>query len=234
MTTIGFSTGALALGDFQMGLDLVRGKQITAIELSALRVPELPKLMTMLPTLNLKQFSYIAIHAPSSFSADEEDSIVEQLAQVPKEYPIVMHPDTIHDSKKWAGFGAQLLIENMDRRKADGRTTKELSAWFDRLPDSRLCFDVAHAQHVDPTMTEAFQILAQFKTKICQVHISELDSSSRHFPISYSALQAFAEVTWKIRKDAPFIIESRIRKDEMESELKKVRSLTSAREPVPA
>ncbi len=155
MTRIGFSTGALALGDFQKGLDLVRGKRITAIEISALRTPELPKLMIALPTLDLKQFSYVAIHAPSSFSADEEESIAGQLTQVPDKYPIVLHPDTIHDYTKWTEFRGQLLIENMDRRKTDGRSAKELSAWFERLPDAKLCFDLAHAQHVDPTMTEA-------------------------------------------------------------------------------
>jgi hypothetical protein len=234
MTRIGFSTGALALGDFQMGLNLVRGKQINAIELSALRVHELPELMTALPNLDLKQFSYIAIHAPSQFSADQEDSLVMQLADAPHRYPIILHPDTIHDSTKWAAFGAQLVIENMDRRKRDGRTARELSAWFDRLPSARLCFDLAHAQQYDPTMTEAFQILAHFGSKICQVHISELDSASHHFPLSYSALQAFAEVAWDIPKSAAFIIESRISPEQIEAEFEKVCNLIADCEPIPA
>jgi hypothetical protein len=93
---------------------------------------------------------------------------------------------------------------------------------------------LAHAQHFDPTMTEAFQILAQFGDKVCQVHISELDSASHHFPLSYSALRAFSEVTQKIPRDAAFIIESRIRPDEIQAEFEKVCSLVAALELVPA
>jgi hypothetical protein len=233
MTKIGFSTGALALGDFQRGLDLVRGKPITAIELSALRVPELPGLINALPNLDLRQFSYIAIHAPSLFGAEEESAIVQMLKQVPRKFPIVVHPDTIHDLGKWAGFGEQLLIENMDRRKADGRTAKELSIWFAELPEAGLCLDIAHAQHFDPTMTEAFQILAKFASKIRQVHISELDSASRHFPLSTSAIQAFSEVTGRIPRDVPFIIESRIPPGNVDSEIEKVHNLISIFEPIP-
>jgi Xylose isomerase-like TIM barrel len=231
---IGFSTGALTLGDFRAGLELLRQRPIRAVELSALRVHELPSLIEALPSLDLTQFSYVAVHAPSHFSADEEISIVGQLRNLPSSFPIVLHPDTIHDCSKWHGFGPQLLIENMDRRKADGRTAKELLAWFDRLPSARLCFDLAHAQHFDPTMTEAFSILTQFTERIGQVHISELDSASRHFPLSYSAIQAFSEVTWKIPKDAVFIIESRIQPSDIEAEFQKVRSLISQLELIPA
>jgi hypothetical protein len=232
MTKIGFSTGALALGDFKVGLNLVRGKEINAVELSALRVRELPELMEALPNLQLKQFSYVAIHAPSLFSAEEEDAIVAHLKQVPNEYPIIVHPDTIHEYEKWGGFRDQLLIENMDRRKSDGRTAKELSAWFDRLPSARFCFDLAHARHFDSTMTEASLMISQFRERICQVHISELDSASHHFPLSYSAVRAFSEVSWNLPKTAAFIIESRVRPDDIGSELDKVRELISEPEPV--
>lgn len=234
MTRIGFSTGALALGDFQKGLSLVRHKQTSAIELSALRVRELPALVAALPKLDLKQFSYVAIHAPSFFDANEEGLIVDQLREIRDDFSIVLHPDTIHDFAKWAGFGARLLIENMDRRKTDGRTAKELSEWFDRLPDAGCCFDLAHAQHYDPTMTEAFQILAQFGKKIRQVHISELDSASHHFPLSHSAILAFSEVIGKVPANAAFIIESRIEPHEIDAEIEKVRNLVSQPEPVAA
>jgi hypothetical protein len=45
MRPIGFSTGALAKGDFRRGLDLQRRSGISAIELSALRDHELPHLL---------------------------------------------------------------------------------------------------------------------------------------------------------------------------------------------
>jgi len=49
MLTIGFSTGALARGDFVQGLRLLEDKHVEAVELSALRYTELPDILTKLP-----------------------------------------------------------------------------------------------------------------------------------------------------------------------------------------
>jgi rhodanese-related sulfurtransferase len=196
------------LGDFQEALRLMEGTSMTAVEISALRLPELPVLIGALPELDLGQFSYVSVHAPSRFSADEEDGVIALLRQIPVGRPIVVHPDTIHDSGKWAGFGSQLAIENMDRRKSDGRSAGELSRWFERLPDARLCFDLAHAHQCDRTMTEAFRILMKFRDRVCQLHISELDSAGHHFPLSYGSMQAFSEIASLIPPEAPAILES--------------------------
>jgi hypothetical protein len=48
MTTIGFSTGALARGDFVRGLRLLEKTQVGAVELSALRSIELPDMLAKL------------------------------------------------------------------------------------------------------------------------------------------------------------------------------------------
>ncbi len=208
MALIGFSTGALALGNFQEALRLMRGTSMTAVELSALRLPELPILIGAIPKLNLLQFGYVSVHAPSRFSVDEEGGVIELLRQIPRDWPIIVHPDTIHDSGKWARFGDQLALENMDRRKPDGRTAPELSRCFDLLQSSRLCFDLAHAHQFDRTMTEAFRILLRFGNRICQLHISELDSVGHHFPLSHGSIQAFSEIASFIPPDSPAIIES--------------------------
>jgi hypothetical protein len=208
MALIGFSTGALMLGNFQEALRLMRGTSMSAVELSALRLPELPGLIDALPKLDLEQFAYRSVHAPSRFSADEEDGVIELLSQIPKGWPIIVHPDTIHDADKWLGFGPQLAIENMDRRKSDGRSAGELYRWFDRLPDARLCFDLAHSHQCDRTMTEAFRILLKFRDRICQLHISELDSAGHHFPLSYGSIQAFSEISPQIPANSAVILES--------------------------
>jgi len=208
MAFIGFSTGALKLGDFQKALDLLQGVSTTAVELSALRLPELPVLVDALPKLDLSQFSYVSVHAPSRFSAEEEDGVIDLLRKIPVKWPIVLHPDTIQDSEKWTGFGNQLAIENMDRRKSAARDAEELCGWFEQLPNARLCFDLAHAHQCDRTMTEAFRILLKFRDRICQLHISELDSAGHHFPLSYGSMQAFSEVAPLIPAEAPAILES--------------------------
>jgi hypothetical protein len=208
MAYIGFSTGALELGDFQEALRLMHGTSMTAVELSALRLPELPALVNAFRELNLEQFSYVSVHAPSRFSAEEEDGVIELLRQIPSKRPIIVHPDTIHDFSKWIGFGGQLAIENMDRRKSLGRSAEELCPWFERLPNARMCFDMAHAHQCDRTMTEAFRILLKFKDRICQLHISELDSAGHHFPLSFGSIEAFSEVASLLPAGVPVILES--------------------------
>jgi hypothetical protein len=208
MLLIGFSTGAVALGDFERALVLMSSTSMTAVELSALRLPELPRLVEALPRLNLRQYSYVSVHAPSRFSESEEGSVVELLQKVPKNWPIILHPDTIYDCAKWREFGSQLAIENLDRRKELGRSAEELKYWFERLPEARLCLDLAHAHQVDRTMTEAYRILKTFKLKVCQLHVSELDSTGHHHPLSLGSMRAFTEIESMIPVDAAIILES--------------------------
>jgi len=208
MQLVGFSTGALAFGDFEKALELLRETSMTAVELSALRLPELPALLNVLPHLSLSKFSYISFHAPSRFSGDDEERVVELLHRVPTDWPIILHPDTIHDSGKWRAFGSQLAIENMDRRKELGRSAKELNYWFEKLPEARLCLDLAHVHQVDRTMTEAYRILKLFGERVCQLHVSELDSAGHHHPLSYGSMRAFAEVESMIPPQAAIILES--------------------------
>jgi hypothetical protein len=47
MALIGFSTGALKLGNFKQALHLMNGTSMTAGELSALRLHELPVLISL-------------------------------------------------------------------------------------------------------------------------------------------------------------------------------------------
>lgn len=72
MRTIGISTGALAFSDFRRALGMIRDCPIEAIELSALRQPELFPLLEALDTLDIARFRYIAIHAPSQLSPESK------------------------------------------------------------------------------------------------------------------------------------------------------------------
>lgn len=228
MNPIGFSTGALALGEFRTALGYLRSKDFSAVELSALRVPELPTLIENLPTLDLRQFSYIALHAPSRFTESEELEIVRLLSEAPFRGNIIVHPDAIHNYKLWLPFGNRLAIENMDRRKPDGRSADELAKWFQYLPEARFCLDLAHAQQWDTTMTETYIFLKLFSQRLCQVHISQLDSASHHFPLSTSSVRAFSELAWLIPSGIPYIIESRIKATEIDAEADKVRQVASS------
>ncbi len=79
MRYIGFSTGALAFGDFRLGLSFLARKPVHAVELSALREHELPSLMAALSELDLSQFTYVSVHAPSRLKTMRESEVAEAL-----------------------------------------------------------------------------------------------------------------------------------------------------------
>jgi hypothetical protein len=211
MRPIGFSTGAIAKGDFRRALQLLREFHLDTVELSALRVGELQPLITALPTIDLSSFKFVSIHAPSQFDWKSELAIVEALTQLAATtFPIVVHPDVLFTPQLWEPLGASLLIENMDKRKPVGRTVSELEHLFQKLPRAGFCFDIGHARQVDPSMTESVLILREFGDRLAEVHISEVNTSSRHDPISTSAARAFQSVSKYIPENIPVIIESLI------------------------
>jgi hypothetical protein len=228
MRPIGFSTGALARSDFRAALDSLQYRRVNAVELSALRYAELSPLLKALGTLNLRAYKHVGIHAPSCFDQTQEEEIASLLrGLVPSQWPIVMHPDTIHDYKIWEPFGSQLAIENMDRRKPTGRTLEELSRIFDKLPNAKLCFDIGHARQCDTTMTEAFRILTEFRDRITWMHISEVNTQSQHESLSFAAISSFMEVASLIPDPVPAILESRVAIEDIDAEIAKAEQALS-------
>ena len=209
MNAFGFSTGAVAFGDFQRALELLRPYHCGAMELSALRDHELRGLVEALPHLDLSGFRHVSIHAPSAFVNVSEEDAIRLLDRVAtRGYPIVLHPDAVANLRAWRHFGAGLLVENMDKRKRTGRTVGELTVSFDQLPDARLCFDIAHARQVDPTMSQAYLILRRFGGRIAQVHLSEVNVQGRHLKLTISSTFAYPRVLPLIPADVPVILES--------------------------
>jgi hypothetical protein len=214
---VGFSTGALAPGDVPRALALLAalhasrgsGGRPRAVELSALRLGELSPLLAALPGLDLAGFAHVSIHAPSRFDRAVEARVAEQLAAlVPAGFPVVLHPDAIHDFAVWRPLGRRLAIENMDRRKPLGRTALELGRVFDRLPEASFCFDVGHAHQVDRTMNDAYFLLRELGVRLTQVHVSEVTTRGRHDPISRSAVAAFRKVAAWVPEEVPILVEA--------------------------
>lgn len=222
---IGFSTGALALSDFHAGLAMNQAAGLNAVELSALRETEVADLVASLDELSLHGLEYISFHAPSSLQRMSERELVAQLQPVfHRGWPVIVHPDIIADFDLWAGLGDRILIENMDQRKPIGRNTKELRQVFSKLPDARFCFDIAHARQVDPTMSVAVEILLEFGDRLAELHISEVDSASRHVAISQMAMRSYQRISSLIPATTPVIIESMISQSEISHEVDAVRN----------
>jgi hypothetical protein len=224
MRPIGFSTGALAYADFARGLEMVHRHGLHVVELSALRQNELVPLLNAIPRLDLADFHYISVHVPSWFDPEWEATLYDRLrAEADRGWPIVVHPDAIYDFGLWRELGEAVCIENMDKRKPVGRTADELGSVFHQLPEATFCFDIGHARQVDLTMTEAYLILREFGSKLRQVHVSEVNSRSKHDALSYSSMVAFREVAQLIPEQVPLILETPVSENDIEAEIDKVR-----------
>ena len=176
--------------------------------------------MQQLGQLDLSRFQYISFHAPSAMEPSYEPTALELLKQVAaRKWPIVVHPDAMHTPSEWASLGQYLCIENMDKRKPIGQTATDLIKLFELLPNSSLCFDIGHARQVDPTMSEAWAILRKFRDKIKQLHVSEVNTQSKHDPISLESVLAFQKVSHLLPTEAPIILESRVEESEINEEI---------------
>jgi hypothetical protein len=221
---IGFSTGAIAYSDFRRGLRMLIDRHITVAEISALRMSEWEPLIQTLDHLDLTMFEYVSIHLPSAMNAAEEAVVVESLHSIQqRRFPLILHPDAIHDFGRWRELGASVCIENMDKRKLIGRSEAELGAIFQQLPEANLCFDIGHAAQVDTTMTEAYFILKSYRDRVTQVHVSEVNSRSKHDSLSYSTILSFRDVAHMIPAHVPIILETPVAPENMLAEMDKAR-----------
>ena len=224
MNRLGFSTGALAKGDFARGVTLQETSGATAVELSALREHELPVLVDHWRHLDLSRFEYVSVHAPSKL-ANGDGALLESLASFPEGWPVVAHPEVLKNENEWRRLGARLCIENMDVRKTTGRTTEELRVLFQRFPEARFCLDLGHARQVDPTMATALHMIRAFGDRLVQIHVSEVGPQGEHLPISALAAAELRLVTVHVPQDCAVIIESVVTESQIDRELRVVQNL---------
>ena len=73
-------------------------------------------------------------------------------------------------------------------------------------------------------MTEAATILLRFKARLKQLHVSEVNTQSKHDRLTFEAGMAFQRVARLIPLDIPIILESRVQEPEIEEEMTKALS----------
>lgn len=217
---IGFSTGSLAKGDFQLAIKLLSESSANAIELSALRETELEDLINALDNLNLEHFEYVSFHAPSKIRLYSETELIDKLQSVRQRgLNIILHPDVITDYENWKSLGSCLCIENMDKRKPIGRTSKDLEEIFYHLLEAKFCLDLAHVRQVDTTMTEAYLMIKNFGNRLAQIHLSDVNSQSIHEPLNFDSILSYNQISSLIDSEIPVILESPVSFDKIESEI---------------
>lgn len=224
MRPIGFSTGSLAYHDFRSGVRMMHGRRSSVIELSALRWQEIGPLVEALGELDLSQYEYVSVHAPSAYETDQEEQLILMARLiVDRRWPVVVHPDVLSDLSAWRSLGSFLLVENLDKRKPTGRTLGELTEIFEQLPEARLCFDIGHCRQVDPSMSEAYLILRALGHRLHQVHLSEVNSRSTHDPLSGGSVAAFQKVAHLIPETVPIILETPVLENQIDHEMELAR-----------
>jgi hypothetical protein len=220
MRPYGFSTGAIAKGDFKRALALMEAVDVSAVELSALRLNEVQPLADAVSKLALTRYSFVSVHAPSKFPEAAETDIVRHMGYFASfGMHIVLHPDAIYTTKHWSILGESLCLENMDKRKPIGRTAAELENFFARFPNAGFCLDIGHARQVDPTMSETRSMLRDFGNKLREIHLSELTAGSKHERLSMATVFAIAPLAHLIPQHVPVIIESELDTSALEREL---------------
>lgn len=214
---VGASTGWIAAAEREAGEPIpewpvlagrARRQFTGACELAALAEPELPALIEWLAGRPSLPFDFLSVHAPSKHRALPEAELVDLLLTIaPRVDAIVLHPDVIEDHAVWAQLGATLAVENMDPRKDDGQTAASLQRHFDLLPAAGLCFDVAHAYAIDPTLAEGHAILDAFGDRLRHLHVSALDGAHHHIALNAEQEELIRPLLERCR-DVPWILEA--------------------------
>lgn len=207
---VGASTGYMQdlRGDWEAQVGEAWSVSSFAIELSALSEQELPSLAEYLDGTRSLPFRYVSIHGPSKGRQMDEERLVFALGQLAdRASGIVMHPDTIESLELYRPLGHKLLLENMDARKARGRTPDELASAFDELPEAGFCFDIAHAWSMDPGMSIANDLLDSFGGRLRHVHLSSLSEDLHHVSLTAEDEGLFDPVLRRCL-DVPWILEA--------------------------
>jgi hypothetical protein len=227
---IGLSTGSLAGPDLWRGLELALSLPCQAIELSALRESELDPLLRALDRLDVMVagFESVAVHVPSRIEAIDEPQLVHDLQPiVERDWIAVVHPNLIQTPMLWRTLGRTLCIENMDKRKSVGRTARQLQEFFTELPHATFCFDIGHARQVDPTMLEASRMVESLGERMRQIHMSHVNSASRHERLKYESILAYRQVASTLPREIPIILESCIPTDGFADEVYRLKQVFS-------
>jgi hypothetical protein len=207
---LGASTGYMSAswGDWPAMVAEALETSPFAAELAALSEGELPALEAYLAGEPELPFAYLSVHAPVKHLRMPEAELVRRLCRLaPLVDGIVVHPDAMDDPRAYRALGSCLVLENMDSRKPTGRTVAELAPFFAALPEAGFCLDVAHVLSVDGSMETGEQLLDAFAGRLRQLHVSSLDDTGRHVPLTAAHEARYAAVLRRC-PDVPWILEA--------------------------
>jgi sugar phosphate isomerase/epimerase len=205
---MGLSTGVAGRGDDWPALVRAACAVSThAVELAAHDADELDGLVAYLAGRPRLPFRHVSVHTPIKGALGTDAERVAALKALPAGVrALIAHPDTVADPAPWRALGRRVVFENMDDRKAGGRTADELEALFAALPEAGFCLDIAHAHTLDPTMNVATELLDRFRGRLREVHLSSIRAGA-HTTLLEADEALFGPVLSRCR-DVPWILEA--------------------------
>ena len=207
---LGASTGIFeeARGRWGLLAELAGDTSSFAIELAALDESELDGLLAYLATEPDLPQRYVSVHGPVKGRVRSERALVEALGSLPAWVDaIVLHPDTLGDVGLYRALGDRLVLENMDARKAGGRTAGELAPLFAALPDAGFCLDVAHVDSIDPSLAAGEELLDHLGARLRHVHVSSMAADCCHVALRDEDEERFCPLLARCI-DVPWILEA--------------------------
>jgi hypothetical protein len=76
-------------------------------------------------------------------------------------------------------------------------------------------------------MAEAAAILQRYSTGLRQLHATEVNSQSKHDPLSFESILAFRRISHLVPENVPVILESRVDQDGIDDEIENARKALS-------
>jgi len=225
----GFGTGCLyKIIDpaSKEAIDKIKSTNANAIELCGVLKKRFDKTKENFFNLNiedLKDFSYISLHAPDDVVYDNNPETIELLNKIDELNKklnfnlIVFHPDVIKDFSIFCNYNFPIAFENMDNRKKSFKFVEDFSELL-KNEKFGLVIDLTHAYTCDLTGELAERFIEKYKDKIKQIHCSgnysHGEDNQQHFP-AYLEVEYYKKIDTpnniilsNIPMDIPIIIES--------------------------
>jgi hypothetical protein len=218
---IGFTTGSVHKYMNPLSLeaiDFFRELGCNAIELSALKTPELEGI-DKLSRKDLEGFDYVSLHAPNIDYDHKATSTLERIEYANTELKfdaVVMHADKIKNICTLIEYRIPYAIENTDNTCSFGTNTKDMENILKKF-NSPMVLDVLHAYSIEKNFNIGKEMIKQFENKIIQIHLSGYNhkTETRHTCLYQDGPEELIELT---PKDKAIILESTGSFDEIKKE----------------
>ena len=198
---------------------MLEGINVGAIELSALRRPRTAALAAFAKQADLSRFSYVSVHSPRTTLRARKPKSSRYSPVSPEDgpsWPIRMSSASLPAGGRW---DRSRYIENMDKRTRWAARRISWDVGLRRVPRGP---DVLRHRTRPAGRHLADGSLSNpegFHRRIQQIHISVVNTSSKHDLISPGAAHSFRRVASLIPCAAPAILETPVKTEQIREQL---------------